>query len=107
MTTADRPRVGAAIAVGIGLLVVIAATVVGWNGGWLEAVVTPPPLIRAALVGLSAALGGRTLVRSVARMSEAGTRRRPGPHPQRYASRSWPWPRSPPARAGRSPIRCR
>ena len=73
MTTAHRPRVGAAIAVGIGLLVVIAATVVGSTEGWLEAVVRPPPLIRAALVGLSAALGVALLVRSVARMSEAGT----------------------------------
>jgi hypothetical protein len=72
MTTANRPRVGAAIAVGVGLLAVIAATVVGSNKGWLDAVVTPPPLIRATLVGLSAALGVALLVRAVTRMAEAG-----------------------------------
>jgi hypothetical protein len=72
MTTADRSRVGAALAVGVGLLAIVAATVVGSNEGWLDAVVTPPPLIRATLVGLSAALGVALLVRAVTRMAEAG-----------------------------------
>lgn len=78
MRAAARPRVGAAIAVGIGLLAVALATVVGSNQGWLDAVVTPPPLVRAALVGLSAALGVALLVRAVSRMAEAGIDDVPG-----------------------------
>jgi hypothetical protein len=78
MTTAGRPRVGAAIAGGVGLLAIVAATVVGSNDGWLDAVVTPPPLIRATLVGLSAALGVALLVRAVTRMAEAGADDVPG-----------------------------
>jgi hypothetical protein len=78
MMTADRPRVGAAIAVGVGLLAIIVATVVGSNEGWLDAVVTPPPLIRATLVGLSVALGVALLVRAVTRMADAGADDVPG-----------------------------
>jgi hypothetical protein len=78
MTAADRPRLGATIAVALGILVVVAATVVGWNGDWLEAVVAPPPIVRAALVGGAVALGALLLARSVGRMAEAGTQDVPG-----------------------------
>jgi hypothetical protein len=78
MTSADRPRLGAAVAIGLGVLAVIAATVVGSNGGWLGAVVEPPPLLRAALVGLSVALGAMLLARSVTRMSASGAGDVPG-----------------------------
>lgn len=72
MTPIDRPRLGAAGAIALGLLAVVLATVVGWNGGWLDAVVGPPPLVRAFLVGLAVTVGVVLLLRSVARMSESG-----------------------------------
>jgi hypothetical protein len=69
----DRPRVGAAVAIVVGTLAVAAATVVGWNEGWLDALVAPPPILRAALVGGSVALGAWLLVQSATRMATAGT----------------------------------
>jgi hypothetical protein len=72
MTAADRPRLSAAVAVVLGILAIVAATVVGWNDGRLDAVVSPPPLIRAALVGAAVAIGVLLLVRSIGRMSESG-----------------------------------
>jgi len=78
MTSADRPRVGAAVAIGLGVLAVLAASVVGSNGGWPDAVVAPPAIVRAALVGLAVALGAMLLARSVGRMSVAGARDVPG-----------------------------
>jgi hypothetical protein len=78
MTAADRPRLGATIAVGLGILAVVGATVVGWNGALLDAVVAPPLIVRAALVGGAVALGALLLARSVGRMSEAGTQDVPG-----------------------------
>ena len=78
MRAADRPRLGATIAFGLGILAVVAATVVGWNGSWLDAVVTPPPIVRAALVGGAVVLGALLLARSVGRMAEAGTQDVPG-----------------------------
>ena len=76
--TADRPRLGAAVALGLGALAVIGATVVGWNGGLLDVLVTPPPLIRAGLVGGGVALGVVLLTRSVGRLADAGERDVPG-----------------------------
>ena len=78
MRAADRPRLGATIAVGLGILAIVAATVVGWNGTWLDAVVAPPPIVRAALVGGAVALGVLFLARSLGRMAEAGTGDVPG-----------------------------
>ena len=76
--TDDRPRLGAAVALGLGALAVIGATVVGWNGGLLDVLVTPPPLIRAGLVGGGVALGVVLLTRSVGRLADAGERDVPG-----------------------------
>lgn len=78
MRAADRPRLGAAVAVGLGILAVLGATIVGWNSTWLEAVVAPPPIVRAALVGGAVALGAFLLARSVGRMGAAGTQDVPG-----------------------------
>ena len=72
MTVAGRPRLGAAIAVALGLLALIVATVVGWNAGWLDAVVSPPPIIRAFLVGLSVTVAVVLLARSIERMRASG-----------------------------------
>jgi uncharacterized membrane protein (DUF485 family) len=69
----DRPRIGAAVAIVLGTLAVAAATVVGWNEGWLDAIVAPPLIVRAALVGGSVALGGWLLAQSATRMATAGT----------------------------------
>jgi hypothetical protein len=76
--TADRPRLGAVVALGLGALAVIGATVLGWNHGVLDVLVTPPPLIRAGLVGGGVALGVVLLTRSVGRLAEAGERDVPG-----------------------------
>jgi uncharacterized membrane protein (DUF485 family) len=69
----DRPRVGAAVAIVLGTLAVAAATVVGWNEGWLDTVVAPPLVVRAAIVGGSVALGAWLLAQSARRMAAAGT----------------------------------
>lgn len=74
----DRSRFGAAVALALGALAVAAATIVGWNQGLLDTLVTPPPLLRAALVGASVALGVVLLGRSVGRMAEAGQDDVPG-----------------------------
>ncbi len=71
---ADRPRLGAGVALALGALAVVSATVVGWNEGLLDALVTPPPLLRAALVGGSVALGFVLLARSMARLAEGSER---------------------------------
>ena len=78
MRSAAGARVGAAVAVGLGIMALVAATVVGSNDGWLDALVTPPPLIRAVLVGGTVALGLWLLVRSIDRMRGAGTDDVPG-----------------------------
>ena len=75
---ADRPRLGAVVALGLGALAVAAATVVGWNEGLLDVLVAPPALIRAGLVGGGVALGLVLLTRSVGRLAEAGERDVPG-----------------------------
>jgi hypothetical protein len=72
MTTLARPRAGAAAATILGFAAVVLATLVGWNAGWLDAVVTPPAIVRASLVGLGVALGVMLLTRSIVRMSASG-----------------------------------
>jgi len=72
MTSVARPRAGAAVATLLGLAAVAIATIVGWNAGWLDAVVSPQPMIRAFLVGIAVAAGVMLLMRSVARMSASG-----------------------------------
>jgi hypothetical protein len=72
MTTLARPRAGAAVATVLGLVAVVLATVVGWNAGWLDAIVSPPPIVRAFLVGLAVAAGVMLLTRAIARMSSPG-----------------------------------
>jgi hypothetical protein len=72
VTGIERPRLGAAVAVAFGFVAVVLATAFGWNAGLLDAVVAPPPIARAFLVGLAVAIGVVLLMRSVARMSESG-----------------------------------
>jgi hypothetical protein len=75
MSASARPRLDAALAVALGLLAVALATVVGWNAGWLDAIVGPPPIVRAFLVGVAVAVGAMLLLRSVAGMSDSGRAR--------------------------------
>jgi hypothetical protein len=67
------PRTAALAAIGLGGLAVVAATVAGMNGTVLDAIVHPPPLIRAALVGASAALAVMLLARALGRLAGGST----------------------------------
>jgi hypothetical protein len=58
------------VALGLGALAVVGATVIGWNEGLLDAIVTPPPLLRAGFVGGAVAIGVVLLGRSVGRLAE-------------------------------------
>ena len=58
----------------LGVLAVVGATIVGSNEAFLDTLVTPPPLLRAILVGGSVALGIVLLGRSVGRLADAGER---------------------------------
>ena len=71
------PRTLAFGALGLGVLAVVAATLAGTDGGALDAIVHPPPLVRAALVGTSAMLAVVCLARGLARLS-VGTEDVPG-----------------------------
>jgi hypothetical protein len=70
--------VSAVAALLLGLLALVAATVIGSTAGGLGAIVTPPPIVRAALVGGCVAVGVVLLLRSSARMADAGTDDVPG-----------------------------
>jgi hypothetical protein len=74
----DRSRSGAAIALTLGALAVAVATIAGWNEGLLDTLVTPPPILRAALVGGTVTLGIVLLTRSVGRLADAGEHDVPG-----------------------------
>ena len=70
-------RSAALIALLLGGLAVVAATVFGSNGNMLDALVRPPTIIRAALVGGSAALAVVLLAHGLGRLA-AGTADVPG-----------------------------
>ena len=70
-------RAAALGAVGIGGLAIVGATLAGSTGTTLDAIVHPPPLIRAALVGGSVAIAVILLARGLARLA-AGTDDVPG-----------------------------
>jgi len=67
------PTRGALVAVGLGGLAVLGATVAGTNGAFLDSIVHPIPIVRAALVGGSAALAVILLTRGLTRLSEGRT----------------------------------
>jgi len=64
---------GALVAVGIGVLAVLGATIAGMNGAFLDALVHPIPIVRAGLVGVSAGLAVILLTRGLTRLSEGRT----------------------------------
>ena len=63
------PRVAGIGALALGALAVVAATVLGSAAGALDAIVHPPALIRAALVGGSAGLAVILLSRGLTRLA--------------------------------------
>jgi hypothetical protein len=67
----------AVIALGFGALAVVAATLVGQDPARLEAVVQPPAIVRAGLVGVSVVLAVVCLGRGLMRLS-VGTTDVPG-----------------------------
>jgi hypothetical protein len=72
VTPVDRSRLSATVAIILGLVALVLATVVGWNEGWLDVIVAPPLVIRTVLVGGSVALGALLLAQSAARIAAAG-----------------------------------
>jgi hypothetical protein len=72
-----RPQTAALVALALGVIAVVAATLVGTNGNVLDAIVHPPPLIRAALVGASVVIALVCLSRGLARLA-TGTEDVPG-----------------------------
>jgi hypothetical protein len=60
-----------------GAVALAGGTIFGWNTGLLDALVTPPAVIRAALVGASAVAGLAALARAM-RYLEAGRGMRAG-----------------------------
>ncbi len=73
-----RARTDAVLALVMGAAAVVGATLVGSIPGLADAVITPPAIVRAALVGVTVVLGLWLLARSVGRRSEAGTGDVPG-----------------------------
>ena len=71
------PRTLTVGALGLGVLAVVAATLAGTDGAALDALVRPPAIVRAALVGVSAMLAIVCLARGLARLA-AGTEDVPG-----------------------------
>jgi hypothetical protein len=71
-------RTGAVVALAAGVAAVVGASVVGSQPGLADAVIAPPPIVRAALVGGSVTLGVVLLSRSVGRLAAAGSEDVPG-----------------------------
>jgi hypothetical protein len=65
----------AVIPLGVGIAALVAGTLFGWDSRVVEALVSPPALVRAALVAAAILLGARLLARTVAGLNVAG---RPG-----------------------------
>jgi hypothetical protein len=72
------PRLASAFALLLGVLVLVGATVIGWNEGWLDALVTPPTIVRAALIGLFVVLGVALLLKAGSRIAASGDLADPG-----------------------------
>lgn len=52
-----------------GALAIAAGTALGWDPAALAAIVTPPPVLRAALVGVAVAIGVALLIGALARLA--------------------------------------
>lgn len=56
----------------IGLAILALGTAFGWNAALVEAVVTPPPIVRAALVAISLVAGFLLVARAIERLTRSG-----------------------------------
>jgi len=65
--TIDRARIGW---LAVGAIAIVGGTALGWNARALDAVVSPPALIRASLVGASALAGIAMLASAIRRLSD-------------------------------------
>ena len=70
MTAAARARLYWPLGLGVAALVL--GTALGWNGSFLDQVVTPPPIVRAALVGVMAWLAFEMLQRALIGLHAGG-----------------------------------
>ena len=70
-----RSATAAALVAGIATLAI--AILAGWNEQFLEAIVTPPPVVRAVLIAVSAVGGVALLAAAAARIGAAGDREHP------------------------------
>ena len=65
----SRPRLAAALAIAAGLAAIVVGTALGIAGPLLDAVVHPPAIVRAALIGGAVALGVVLLTRGLVSMA--------------------------------------
>ena len=71
--SSQRDRLRGAVALALGFGAILLGMAVGLDARVVDAIVTPPPLIRAALVGGSAALAVLLLGRALSRMADGGS----------------------------------
>jgi hypothetical protein len=64
--------VRAFVPLGAGLAALVAGTLFGWDSRIVEALVSPPAIVRAALVATAVVIGAWLLVRAVAGLSVGG-----------------------------------
>ncbi len=57
---------------GAGIAALVAGTLFGWDSRLVETLVSPPAIVRAALVAAAIVIGARLLVRAVTGLSVAG-----------------------------------
>lgn len=55
-----------------GVAALVAGTLFGWDSRLVDALVSPPALVRAGLVAVAVLIGARLLARAVAGLSRAG-----------------------------------
>jgi hypothetical protein len=61
---------GRLVWLGIGIVALVGGTLLGWSGSLLDAIATPPALLRAALVGGSVVVALALLAAAVRRIEE-------------------------------------
>ncbi len=69
---------GTVVALLAGVAALVLATLAGWNDGWLDGVVRPPLIVRAALVAGFTLLGVALLARAATRIADVGAAHHPG-----------------------------
>ena len=72
-----RGRLATAAALVGGIAALVIAILAGWNEQLLEAIVTPPPIVRAVLIAVCAVGGVALLAAAATRIGAAGDRDQP------------------------------